>query len=121
MTLEVEVVISDRADADLGDAYRYIAGFMGTGRAQDWVEDFYLRLYELAIVPGPYANVRDELASTFAGRETRRFLYRGSRKRPTKSVYKAYYFVPPPAEGEGSFIHGSSNWPTEAASNESEP
>lgn len=120
-----DVVVSDLAEDDLGDAYRYIAGFTGTERAQEWVEDFYRTLYELALFPGPYANARDERASAFAGRETRRLLYRGSRKRPTKTAYKAYYLVTPPAEGENEgtiliyrILHGASNWPDEILDDE---
>ncbi|MBC8135422.1 MAG: hypothetical protein H8F28_05985 [Fibrella sp.] len=89
------VVVSDLADADIEEAFRYLAAFLEVKRVEDWVKGLYFAIFAVGGFPGPYANAVDEEPSKRRGHEVRHFLYRGPKKRPHSFVYKIFYRVLP--------------------------
>lgn len=72
-----EVGYTDRADADIEEAYRFLVPRVEAGKAEAWLRGLYFACENLADFPGPFACVVDETASERLGQEVRRFVYRG--------------------------------------------
>lgn len=98
------VVLSDQAEVDREAAYLHLSQYLGPERANTWVIDLKAALAGLADFPGPLAWPIDEDETKRRGREVRRFLYRGPKKRPIQAAYHVFYTITSPLPGEDEGI-----------------
>ena len=113
-----ETIISDVAEAEIEDAYNSIVSVFGTERATAWVHELHSELLTLGDFPGPYRYAIYENAMERSGREVRRMLFRGPKRKPIPTVYRAFYLLTPPQSSEESgviyiirFVPGGVAWP----------
>ena len=84
---------TERAEGERDRAFFQILASVGPDFANAWYTGLLSAIADLANFPGPYANVRDEIASEHYGYAVRRLLYTGPLRRKSRVGYRVLYTV----------------------------